>query len=116
MRLDWHGSGSGSAFVEHTARKLAGYTDCPALHHPQLRLSFCKIKIMRRLTVMFLLVLASGCGDSKLETGYQPKRLDMPLSEREALYSDPYSQQAMQAQAEQKDSGGGSEVHRPGSP
>jgi len=71
---------------------------------------------MRRLSVIFLLLLASGCGDSKLETGYQPKRLDMPLSEREALYSDPYSQQAMQAQQEQKDSGGGSEVHRPGAP
>jgi hypothetical protein len=71
---------------------------------------------MRRLTVIFLSVLASGCGSSKLETGYEPKRLDMPLSQRQALYSDPYSQQAMQAQQEQKDSGGGSEVHRPGAP
>jgi hypothetical protein len=116
MTWGWQGNGSVCALAEDTASKLAGYTDCPALHRLGLRLSFCKIKIMRRLSVIFLLLLASGCGEAKLETGYEPKRLDMPLSEREALYSDPYSQQAMQAQAEQKDSGGGSEVHRPGSP
>jgi len=71
---------------------------------------------MRRLTVILLSVLASGCDASKLETGYQPKRLDMPLSQREALYSDPYSEQALQAQQEQKESGEGSEMHRPGTP
>jgi len=71
---------------------------------------------MQRLPIIFLLLLAAGCGSSKLETGYEPKRLDMPLSQRETLYSDPYSQQAMQAQQDQKDSGGGSEVHRPGAP
>jgi hypothetical protein len=68
-----------------------------------------------RWSSVILLVLAWGCDSSKLETGYQPKRLDMPLSQREALYADPYSAQAMQAQQE-GNSGGGSLVDRPGKP
>jgi hypothetical protein len=69
-----------------------------------------------RFIVISLLILA-GCS-SKLETGYEPKRLDMPLSQRETLYADPYSQEAMQAQQQQSQGGGGggSVMRRPGSP
>ena len=71
---------------------------------------------MRKWPVLISLLLAAGCS-SKLETGYQPKPLDMPISQRETLYSDPYSQQAIQAQQEQQSGGGGeSQFHRPGSP
>jgi len=71
---------------------------------------------MGKCIVLILLLAASGCS-SKLETGYEPKPLDMPISQRETLYADPYSQQAMQAQQEQQSSGGGeSEFHRPGTP
>ena len=71
---------------------------------------------MWRRSWIISLVLFAGCGSSKLETGYEPKRLDMPLSEREALYADPYSAQALQAQQENKDSGSGSMIDRPGRP
>ena len=71
--------------------------------------------MVQRWRIIILLLLAAGCS-SKLETGYEPKRLDMPLARRETLYADPYSQQALEAQQDQKDSGGGSEVHRPGAP
>jgi hypothetical protein len=71
---------------------------------------------MRKWPILIFLLLASSCS-SKLETGYQPKPLDMPISQRETLYADPYSQQAMQAQQEQQSGGGGgSEFHRPGTP
>jgi len=73
---------------------------------------------MRRRLIVISLFLFAGCS-SKLETGYEPKRLDMPLAERETLYADPYSQQAMQAQQQQQSGGGGGGgggVHRPGSP
>jgi hypothetical protein len=61
------------------------------------------------------LLLATGCS-SKLETGYDPRPLDMPISQRETLYADPYSQQALQAQQDQQSGGGESEFHRPGTP
>jgi hypothetical protein len=68
---------------------------------------------MRRfLLVIGLLAGAAGCA-SKLETGYEPKRLDMPLSQREALYADPYSHAAMQAQQDQQQNGGG-QFKKPG--
>ncbi|HEX4052790.1 MAG TPA: hypothetical protein VHX86_00860 [Tepidisphaeraceae bacterium] len=72
---------------------------------------------MQRWSFAISLLLLVGCS-SKLETGYDPKRLDMPLSQRETLYSDPYSEQAMQAQQEGQSGGGGggSAAHRPGSP
>jgi hypothetical protein len=60
------------------------------------------------------LLLAAGCS-SRLETGYEPKPLDMPISQRETLYSDPYSEHAMQAQQE-PGGGGESQFHRPGTP
>jgi hypothetical protein len=64
---------------------------------------------------ILLLVLAAGCS-SRLETGYEPKPLDMPISQRETLYSDPYSEHAMQAQQESGGGGGESQFHRPGTP
>ncbi len=72
---------------------------------------------MRRWSIVISLLLLAGCS-TKLETGYEPKRLDMPLSQRETLYSDPYSEQAMQAQQQDQGGGGGggSVAHRPGSP
>jgi len=71
---------------------------------------------MRNWPGLISLLLAAGCS-SKLETGYQPKPLDMPISQRETLYADPYSQHAMQAQQDQESGGGGgSEFHRPGTP
>jgi hypothetical protein len=71
---------------------------------------------MRKSPVLIILLLTSGCS-SKLETGYEPKPLDMPISQRETLYADPYSQQAMQAQQEQQSGGGGeSQFHKPGTP
>jgi hypothetical protein len=71
---------------------------------------------MRNWPILVFLLLVSSCS-SKLETGYQPRPLDMPISQRETLYADPYSQQAMQAQQEQQSSGGGeSQFHKPGTP
>jgi hypothetical protein len=74
---------------------------------------------MGRGLFLFALLAVAGC-TSKLESGYQPKPLDMPISQRETLYSDPYSEHAMQAQQEQQQAGGGSGggmgYHRPGTP
>jgi hypothetical protein len=72
---------------------------------------------MKRLFYFSLLTLACGCS-STLETGYEPKRLDMPLSQRETLYADPYSQQVLNAkQDQQSDSGAAdSSARRPGAP
>ena len=47
-----------------------------------------KAGIMRKWPVLIFLLLASSCS-SKLETGYQPRPLDMPISQRETLYADP---------------------------
>jgi hypothetical protein len=68
---------------------------------------------MRKLFFAICLLAASGCS-SRLDTGYEPKRLDMPLSREETLYADPYSQQAMQAQQEDNSQSGESVAHRPG--
>jgi hypothetical protein len=69
---------------------------------------------MKRIFLVIGLLGVSGCS-SKLETGYEPKRLDMPLSQREALYADPYSHAAMQAQQDQQQQGsGGSQFKKPG--
>jgi hypothetical protein len=45
------------------------------------------------------LLTISGCS-SKLETGYDPTRLDMSLSQRRTLYADPFSKEAQDAQHE----------------
>ena len=52
---------------------------------------------MKRRALLLLVVLAaSGC-ESTLETGYEPRKLNMSLTREQTLYADPYSQQAMQA-------------------
>jgi hypothetical protein len=67
--------------------------------------------------LLFIIVLAASAGgcSEKLESGYDPKRLNMSIAERKALYADPYSQQAQEAQQDQS-SGGESQMHKPGTP
>ena len=72
--------------------------------------------IMRHGLWMILPLFLIGCGTSALDTGYLPKPLDMPLSQREALYADPYSAQAIQAQQEKSSSDTGSVFEKPGHP
>ena len=69
---------------------------------------------MRRWIVLFILIAPVGCSE-KLESGYDPKLLKMSIAERRALYADPYSQQAQEAQQDQSN-GGESQMHKPGSP
>ncbi|MGA2581721.1 MAG: hypothetical protein ABSG31_00475 [Tepidisphaeraceae bacterium] len=57
---------------------------------------------MRRKRAIFLSVVGvvlpfvTACSDH-LETGYKYTRLDMTLSEQHAMYADPYSQEAEEA-------------------
>jgi hypothetical protein len=67
---------------------------------------------MRKLAITILLFPLAACS-SKLETGYEPKKLDMGLAQRQSLYADPYSSQAAEAQ---EDNSGGSVAHTPGRP
>jgi hypothetical protein len=73
---------------------------------------------MRKCFLLFILIapaaVAVGCSE-KLESGYDPKLLKMSIAERRALYADPYSEQAQEAQQDQA-SGGESQMHKPGSP
>jgi hypothetical protein len=64
----------------------------------------------------FALLLLAGCS-SKLETGYEPNRLDMSLSQRKALYADPFSPQATEAQHDsgQEDQAARNPTRQPGS-
>jgi hypothetical protein len=62
--------------------------------------------------IIFLALAAVGCS-AKLESGYDPKPLNMSLAERRALYADPYSQQAQEAL---QDQGTESQMHKPGTP
>jgi hypothetical protein len=62
--------------------------------------------------IMVMGFLAAGCS-AKLESGYDPKPLNMSVAQRRALYADPYSQQAQEAQ---QDQGAQSEMHKPGTP
>jgi hypothetical protein len=66
------------------------------------------------LVVILLTAASAGCSE-KLESGYDPKLLKMSIAERKALYADPYSQQAQEAQQDQG-SGGESQMHKPGTP
>jgi len=54
--------------------------------------------------------MLAGCS-SKLETGYQPDKLDMSLAQRKALYADPFSPEA--AEAQQKGGGGDDQPREP---
>ena len=67
---------------------------------------------MCKWTILALFLACTACSN-KLETGYEPKTLDMPLAQRRALYADPFSteaQEAAKAQGEQPAMQG----HRPG--
>jgi hypothetical protein len=48
----------------------------------------------KRLAVLLIL---SGCS-GKLESGYEPRKLDLSVAQRKALYAEPYSPEAAQAQ------------------
>jgi hypothetical protein len=55
----------------------------------------------------------SACS-SKLETGYEPTKLDMSVAQRKALYADPYSPEAQDAAEDNGDSDtGNGGVHNP---
>ena len=47
-------------------------------------------------------ILASGCGSSKLETGYQPRPLNASDTERRAYYSGRYTKEAVRADQERE--------------
>jgi predicted component of type VI protein secretion system len=57
------------------------------------------------------LAVLTACS-SKLETGYEPNKLDMSLAQRKALYADPYSPAAQDAQNGDDNSSGG-QFHNP---
>lgn len=60
------------------------------------------------------LTALAACSSSKLETGYEPNKLSMTLAQRKALYADPYSQEAEDAQQDQsQDQGSGEGAHGP---
>ena len=69
-------------------------------------------QFMRKSLIFVGILLLAGC-DNKLETGYEPKNLNLSLSRQRALYADPYSDQAQEAGKDQ-DNSGGSQAHRPG--
>ncbi len=51
---------------------------------------------------------------SKLETGYEPTKLDMSIAQRKALYADPYSPEAQDAQKDGGDQNAGQgQFHTP---
>jgi hypothetical protein len=58
-----------------------------------------------------VLAALTACS-SKLETGYEPNKLDMSLAQRKALYADPYSPEAQNAQNGDDDSNKG-QFHNP---
>jgi len=72
--------------------------------------------VFKPLTVVLAVLATAGCGSTKLETGYEPRSLDMSLTQRRALYADPYSQEASQAQHDQGDEAHARQPsHTPGS-
>jgi len=70
--------------------------------------------VFKPLTLALAVLATAGCS-SKLETGYEPRRLDMSLTQRRALYADPYSQEAAEAQHDQGDEHARQPSHTPGS-
>jgi hypothetical protein len=55
---------------------------------------------MYKWVVLAIAFFACGC-ESKLETGYEPNKLGMSGAERRAMYADPYTQEAQDAQQDQ---------------
>jgi len=68
---------------------------------------------MKLLAISLLGIIAAlalvGCGSDKLETGYHYSSLELNETQRKAMYSEPYSQNA--AAAEQAE---GNDTHHPG--
>jgi hypothetical protein len=73
-----------------TAQALAGWRQISGV-----------LQAMRKWHVAALLIL-SGCS-GKLESGYEPRKLDLSVAQRKALYAEPYSQQAAEAQQDNED-------------
>ncbi len=59
---------------------------------------------MGKWAIVALLLLACASCSDKLETGYEPKTLDMPLARRRTLYADPFSTEAQEADKAQQES------------
>ncbi|MDP9173623.1 MAG: hypothetical protein M3O30_07130 [Planctomycetota bacterium] len=81
----------------------------------QKRQKVVNLYSVKRFANQLLLALvaclgAAGCS-SKLETGYDPTRLDMSLAQRRTLYADPFSQEAQEASKDQPSQG---QSRRPG--
>jgi hypothetical protein len=74
------------------------------------------MRTKRVLLSAILLISAAiplaGCG-STLETGYKYTRLDMTDSEQKAMYADPFSQAAAEAQSDRANEAA---ARRPGTP
>jgi hypothetical protein len=69
---------------------------------------------MRKYLLTIALLLAAGCSN-KLETGYEPRPLNMSLSQRRTLYADPFSNEAGDAADKDKNSTpAGLGNHQPG--
>jgi hypothetical protein len=98
-------------------KKLAGFTLQKAIGGAIVReLSNFDDVSMKRSALLFLLVLAAAGCDETLETGYEPRRLNMSLTREQTLYADQYSQQALQAGKDDNSSSGDSGFHKPGTP
>ena len=48
------------------------------------------------------LMMAAGCGSSKLETGYAPRPLNASDAQRRAYYSGKYTKDAIRAEQERE--------------
>jgi hypothetical protein len=53
--------------------------------------------------LLVMLLGGAGCADHRLETGYRYRPLNSSAIERRAFYADPYSIEARQAEAEQRE-------------
>lgn len=49
---------------------------------------------------ILLIAFAAGCGGTKLETGYKPRKLNDSDAERRGYYAAPFSPEARAAEAE----------------
>jgi hypothetical protein len=67
---------------------------------------------MVKWLVLSVICIACASCSATLETGYEPVKLGMSVAQRNALYADPYTQQAEEAQQDKAAEG---ETHRPGS-
>jgi hypothetical protein len=54
------------------------------------------------LSAAAALLMAAGCGSSKLETGYTPRPLNASDAQRRAYYSGKYTKEAIRAEQERE--------------